>query len=83
MTPAPVTCSLNDWLEECELRVRDLQVRRLLVADKQGGCVGMLGQADIVLHETSEKVRHLIAGTSGWRGGSSISAKQTLNVRGV
>lgn len=64
MTSDPATCSPHDSLEQCEVCMRELQVRRLPVVDKQRRCIGMIAQADVVLHETPEKVRHLIAGIS-------------------
>jgi CBS domain-containing protein len=64
MTPDPAKCAPEDSLEQCETRMREFQVRRLPVVDEQGRCVGMIAQADVVLHETPEKVRHMIAGIS-------------------
>lgn len=63
MTPNPATCNPGDSLDACELVMRDRQVRRLPVVE-QGRCVGMITQADIVLHEIPEKVRHMVAGIS-------------------
>jgi CBS domain-containing protein len=64
MSPDPLTCNQEDSLERCELLMRERQIRRLPVVDPQGRCVGMLAQADIVLHETPENLLHLMAGIS-------------------
>ena len=72
MTPNPATCNPGDSLDGCEQLMRDRQVRRLPVVE-QGCCVGMITQADIVLHETPEKVRHFMA---------SISVPRTAGIVG-
>jgi CBS domain-containing protein len=63
MTPNPATCNPSDSLDDCELLMRDRQVRRLPVVE-QGRCAGMITQADIVLHEAPEKVRHFMVAVS-------------------
>jgi len=50
MTPVPVTCEQEYTLEECEELMRENQVRRIPVVDKRGRCIGMVSQADVVLH---------------------------------
>jgi predicted transcriptional regulator len=42
------------------------QIRRILVVDKKGSCVGVVAQADVALkageHETAELVKDVSAG---------------------
>jgi CBS domain-containing protein len=64
MSRDPATCSREDSLESCEELMRERQIRRLPVVDAQGRCVGMLAQADVALHETPEKLLHMLAGIS-------------------
>jgi CBS domain-containing protein len=64
MTPNPVTCASNDQLQQCEDLMREHKVRRIPVVDKQGRCVGVVAQADIVLHDSSDGVCHMLAGIS-------------------
>ena len=64
MSTHPATCSRNDSLESCEQLMRERQIRRLPVVDPQGRCEGVVAQADIALHETPEKLLHLLAGIS-------------------
>jgi hypothetical protein len=52
--------------------MRERQIRRLPVADRQGRCIGMLAQADIALHEAPEKFSHLLAGISVPRSAAGI-----------
>jgi CBS domain-containing protein len=64
MTQNPVTCSPNDQIQRCEDLMREHKVRRIPVVDKQGQCVGIVAQADVVLHDNSDGVRHMLAGIS-------------------
>lgn len=73
MSSDPVTCARDDSLESCEQLMRERQVRRLPVVDAQGRCMGMLAQADLALHESPEKLLHMLAG---------ISVPRTLGIVG-
>ena len=64
MSQNPVTCSPNDPLRQFEDLMREHKVRRIPVVDKQGRCVGVVAQADIVLHDNSDDVHHMLAGIS-------------------
>ena len=64
MSQNPVTCSPNDLLQQCEDLMREHKVRRIPVVDKQGRCIGVVAQADIVLHDSSDNVHHMLAGIS-------------------
>ena len=65
MTDHPVTVSEDASFEEaCEAMEKN-QIRRILVVDKNGRCVGMLSQADVALkageHQTAELVKDVSA----------------------
>lgn len=64
MSQNPITCSPNDPLQQCEDLMRERKVRRIPVVDRQGRCVGIVAQADIVLHDNSDNVHHMLAGIS-------------------
>ena len=64
MTQNPVTCSPTDQIQLCEDLMREHKVRRIPVVDKQGRCVGIVAQADVVLHDNSDNVHHTLAGIS-------------------
>jgi CBS domain-containing protein len=64
MSQNPATCSPNDPLQQCEDLMREHKVRRIPVVDKQGRCVGIVAQADVVLHDNSDNVHHMLAGIS-------------------
>lgn len=49
MTSVPVTCEPESTLEDCEELMRENEVRRVLVVDKRGRCVGIVSQADLAL----------------------------------
>lgn len=47
MTNAVVTVRPEDSVERCAQIMEDKQVRRLVVADDRGACVGIVAQADL------------------------------------
>ncbi|MFN2566816.1 MAG: CBS domain-containing protein [Gemmatimonadaceae bacterium] len=47
MTPDPFCCSADADLKEVERVMADRQVRRVVVVDDAGCCVGMIAQADL------------------------------------
>ncbi len=63
MTAAPVTLLQNSGLDACVREMESLQLRRILVVDGSGGCVGIVSLADLVLHtggrETVEVVEEV------------------------
>ena len=65
-TDNPVTVPETATFEEACDAMEKNQIRRILVVDKDGGCVGMVAQADIALkageHETAELVKDVSAG---------------------
>lgn len=50
MTPETITCPEDATLEECCQLMEDNQVRRILVVNSAGKCVGIVSQADIAMH---------------------------------
>jgi CBS domain-containing protein len=61
MTRNPVTCAVENTLEDCEDLMQKHQVRRLPVTDKQGRCIGLVAQADIALHGPATRVAKMVA----------------------
>lgn len=49
MTSSPCCCSADADVSEVERLMADRQVRRVVVVDDQGCCVGIVAQADIAL----------------------------------
>jgi CBS domain-containing protein len=64
MTRKPVTCKADDPLEECELKMRNHQVRRIPIVDEQGALVGIVSQADVLIHDNAEHSYSLLGGIS-------------------
>lgn len=66
MTERPVTIGEDASFEEACEAMENNQIRRILVVDNNGGCVGVLAQADVALkageHETAELVKDVSAG---------------------
>jgi CBS domain-containing protein len=64
MHAKPVTCHPEDTLETCEKLMAKHQVRRIPVVEKDGRCVGIVAQADIVRHGKAEEVRKTLLAIS-------------------
>ena len=66
MTDNPVTISEDTSFEECFHTMEKNQIRRILVVNKSGECVGIVAQADIARkateHETAELVKEVSTG---------------------
>ena len=60
MTSKPIACSADDSLEACESLMQKHKVRRIPVIDEQGQCVGMVAQADIVLHDDAKHIQRTL-----------------------
>jgi CBS domain-containing protein len=60
MSQGPISVRQDASVEECEREMESHQVRRILVVDKSGSCVGIVSLGDIALHcggqETAEVV---------------------------
>lgn len=59
MSTSVVTVTPEDSVDECCKAMEDNQVRRVAVVDHQGGCCGMVSQADVAL-DTSGKVGSVV-----------------------
>lgn len=64
MTRSPVTCGPEESIEDCETKMEEHQVRRIPVLDVQGCCIGIVAQADIALHDSSDHTYRTIAAIS-------------------
>ena len=66
MTKHPVTIGEDAGIEECFQTMEKNQIRRILVVNNDGGCVGIVAQADVACkvgeHETAELVKVVSAG---------------------
>ncbi|GGI66843.1 CBS domain-containing protein [Deinococcus humi] len=59
MSTSVVTVTPEDSVDDCCKVMEDNQVRRVAVVDQQGGCCGMVSQADVAL-DTSGKVSQVV-----------------------
>lgn len=64
MSAKPITCTVDDSLQECESRMQKYRVRRIPIVDHQGLCVGMIAQADIALRDDAKHVQQTLAAIS-------------------
>jgi hypothetical protein len=64
MTRRPVTCKVDDPLEQCELKMQHHQLRRIPVLDKQGALMGIVSQADVLIHHNVEHGHSLLRAIS-------------------
>ncbi len=55
MTTDIATITPETTVEQCRDVMENRQIRRILVVDKNGGCVGIVAQADIVQHESNPR----------------------------
>jgi CBS domain-containing protein len=61
MTPNPIVCHPADNLDTTLEVMASHQIRRIPVVDEQGCVVGIISQADIVIHlDNNSKVAHMI-----------------------
>ena len=60
MTPSLACVSPDTSLEECCEIMEKNQLRRLLIADSQGGLRGIISQADIALHAGRNKAAEVV-----------------------
>jgi CBS domain-containing protein len=64
MTRRPVTCSVNDDLDDAIQAMEQHQIRRILVVDGEGRLKGIIAQADVAMRnddprQTADAVRHI------------------------
>ena len=60
----PVTCREGENVSHCEDLMQEHQVRRVVVVDGEGRCIGIVAQADLALKEKPEKVSKVLAAIS-------------------
>jgi CBS domain-containing protein len=60
MTSPTFTVHPNDTLEECCHVLEEHQVRRAIVIDEEGGCCGIVAQADVARHAGSRQTAELV-----------------------
>lgn len=58
---APITCRGEQSLDSCERLMQVHQIRRILVIDGDGCCIGIVSQADIARRELPDKVHRTVA----------------------
>lgn len=66
VTRNPVVCGPEDDLESCERLMQQHQIRRALVIDAQGRCIGIVAQADLALRleDQPQRVQKTVAAIS-------------------
>ena len=57
----PITCRREQSLDSCERLMQVHQIRRIIVIDGDGCCIGIISQADLARRELPEKVHRTIA----------------------
>jgi CBS domain-containing protein len=60
MTSPPFTVHPDDTLDECCHVLEEHQVRRAVVIDEEGGCCGMVAQADLARHAPRRQIAELL-----------------------
>jgi CBS domain-containing protein len=64
MSQAPVTIRQTAGLDECVREMETHQLRRILVVDGTGGCVGIVSLADIALHTGGKETVEVVGEVS-------------------
>lgn len=64
MSQGPITVGQDASIEECEREMESHQVRRILVIDAGGGCVGIVSQADIALQRGGQETVDVVGEVS-------------------
>jgi CBS domain-containing protein len=60
MSQGPISVPQNASVEECEREMQSHQVRRILVVDKSGSCVGIVSLGDIALHRGGQETVEVV-----------------------
>ncbi|MDQ3321207.1 MAG: CBS domain-containing protein [Acidobacteriota bacterium] len=81
MTTDIATITPETSIEECRNVMEDKQIRRILVVDKNGKCIGIVAQADVVQgddnsHQTAEFIREISEPASSQYGDMSSAQNQ-------
>ena len=64
MTQTPVTVRESADLEECVREMESHQLRRILVVDGTGGCIGIVSVADLALHTGGKETVEVVGEVS-------------------
>lgn len=64
MTESTVTTRPDADVEEAAQQIKDHQVRRLIVVDDDGACIGIVAQADIALDASDGRTGDVVEETS-------------------
>ena len=57
----PISCRDGENIERCERLMQNHQVRRVPVVDEKGSVIGIVSQADLALHDKTERVSRTVA----------------------
>ena len=60
MTPNPITIAIDASLKDAYEAMEAAQIRRLLVVDDKGACVGILAQADIAMNANAKQTAEMV-----------------------
>jgi CBS domain-containing protein len=60
MSQGPISVRQDSSVEECEREMQSHQVRRILVVDKSGSCVGIVSLGDIALHRGGQETVEVV-----------------------
>lgn len=64
MSQGPISVSQDAGVEQCEREMETHQVRRILVVDKSGSCVGIVSLGDIALHRGGQETVEVVGEVS-------------------
>ena len=71
MTTSPITVMPDMTLEECCRLMEEEQIRRVVVVDASGACVGIVAQADIARHASKHDAGEVVREVSEPGGSAS------------
>jgi len=60
MSTPVVSVSPEDSVDECCQLMEAHQIRRVLVVDRDGACVGIVSQADVAIHAPESKLAEVV-----------------------
>jgi CBS domain-containing protein len=83
MTESPQCCSEDDDVQNVERVMSDRQVRRVPIVNADGGCVGIISQADLARaaseglsdHEVAATIEHISQPDHDQSGGQELRAR--------
>src|SRR5689334_18194090 len=60
MTPNPITVAIDASLKDACDAMENAQIRRILIVDDAGACVGILSQADVAKNAKSKQTAEMV-----------------------